>query len=100
MKLIFAGTPAFASLALESLVDAGHDVRCVLTQPDRPAGRKLLLQASPVKHAAERRGLHVLQPATLKDASIQAELQSLAVDMMVVAAYGLILPQAVLLPLL
>lgn len=96
MKLIFAGTPPFAALALEAIVRAGHDVRCVLTQPDRPAGRRLEHRLSAVKQLAQRNGLKVLQPATLKEPAIQDELRSAAADVMVVAAYGLILPQAVL----
>jgi len=96
VKLIFAGTPLFAAEALEALVAAGHVVSCVLTQPDRPAGRKLQAQASPVKQLAIRRGIRVLQPASLKDPGIQEDLRAMAPDVMVVAAYGLILPQAVL----
>ncbi len=96
MKLIFAGTPVFAAEALEALVAAGHVVSCVLTQPDRPAGRKLQAQASPVKQLAIRLGIRVLQPASLKDPGIQEELRAMVPDVMVVAAYGLILPQAVL----
>lgn len=96
MKVVFAGTPVFASKTLDSLLGAGYDVACVLTQPDRPAGRKMLMQASPVKQTALRNDLHILQPATLKDVAMQAELRAIAADVMVVAAYGLILPQAVL----
>ncbi|MBW7901903.1 MAG: methionyl-tRNA formyltransferase [Rhodocyclaceae bacterium] len=96
MKLIFAGTPEFAVAALAALADAGHDIALVLTQPDRPAGRGMALQASPVKRLAEARGLPVFQPPTLKDAEAQARLAAVGADAMVVAAYGLILPQAVL----
>jgi methionyl-tRNA formyltransferase len=96
VNLIFAGTPAFAAVALESLVAAGHDVRCVLTQPDRPAGRRLQAQASAVKQLAERLGLRMLQPATLKDPGVLAELRAMAPEILVVAAYGLILPQMAL----
>lgn len=96
MKLIFAGTPEFAAAALAALADAGHDIALVLTQPDRPAGRGMALQASPVKRLAEARGLPVFQPPTLKDAEAQARLAAVGADAMVVAAYGLILPQAVL----
>ncbi len=96
MKLIFAGTPEFAAVALAALADAGHDIALVLTQPDRPAGRGMALQASPVKQLALARGLPVFQPATLKDAEAQARLAAVGAEAMVVAAYGLILPQAVL----
>lgn len=96
MKLIFAGTPEFAAEALAALLAAGHDIALVLTQPDRPAGRGMALQASPVKRLALQHGLTVLQPPTLKDAALQADLAALAADVMVVAAYGLILPPAVL----
>ena len=96
MRIVFAGTPDFAVPALEALVAAGHNVAAVLTQPDRPAGRGLAAAASPVKQAAARRGMPVLQPATLKAPAAQGELQALAPDALVVAAYGLILPQAIL----
>jgi methionyl-tRNA formyltransferase len=96
MRLVFAGTPRFAVPALDALAAAGHELAGVLTQPDRPAGRGLAAVAGPVKQAAERRGVPVLQPQTLKDAAAQARLAALAPDALVVAAYGLILPQAVL----
>jgi methionyl-tRNA formyltransferase len=96
MRLIFAGTPPFAATALDALADAGHDVVLVLTQPDRPAGRGMKLVPSAVKQAALARGLPVSQPASLKTPEAQAELAALHPDVMVVAAYGLILPQAVL----
>ncbi len=96
MRLIFAGTPPFAAAALEALADAGHDVALVLTQPDRPAGRGMKLAPSAVKTVALARGLPVAQPASLKTPEAQAELAALQADVMVVAAYGLILPQAVL----
>jgi methionyl-tRNA formyltransferase len=96
MRIVFAGTPDFAVAALEALVGAGHDVVAVLTQPDRPAGRGLAAAASPVKVAAARRGTPVLQPVTLKTPAAQDALRALAPDAFVVAAYGLILPQAVL----
>ncbi|HET6718742.1 MAG TPA: methionyl-tRNA formyltransferase [Rhodocyclaceae bacterium] len=98
--LIFAGTPEFAARALQALLDAGHPVALVLTQPDRPAGRGMKLQPSPVKALALAHGLRVEQPASLRDAATQQMLRQLiessGVDVMVVAAYGLILPQAVL----
>lgn len=96
MRLIFAGTPEFASRALAALIEAGHDVALVLTQPDRPAGRGMKLAASPVKQLALQHGLFVLQPDTLKIPEIQSRLASVGADAMIVAAYGLILPPAVL----
>jgi methionyl-tRNA formyltransferase len=95
MKIIFAGTPQFAASALAALLDQ-HPVVAVLTQPDRPAGRGMQLTASPVKQLALQHGLPVLQPATLKNEQMQHTLAALDADVMVVAAYGLILPQAVL----
>ncbi len=96
MKIIFAGTPQFAATALEALLAHHFDVAAVLTQPDRPAGRGMRLAPGPVKQLALARGLPVLQPASLKQPDIQRELAVIAADVMVVAAYGLILPQAVL----
>jgi methionyl-tRNA formyltransferase len=96
MRLIFAGTPAFAAAALDALAEAGHDIALVLTQPDRPAGRGMKLTPSAVKQAAQARGLPVFQPTSLKPAEAQAALRAVAAEVMVVAAYGLILPQAVL----
>ena len=96
MRVIFAGTPEFAAHALQAIVAAGHEVPLVLTQPDRPAGRGMSLQPSPVKRLALTQGLDVFQPPTLKDEAAQAKIAALAADVMVVAAYGLILPQAVL----
>ena len=92
MKLIFAGTPEFAASALQSAIDAGHDIALVLTQPDRPAGRGMKLKASPVKTLALAHGLPVSQPLTLKTAEAQAEIAAVGAEVMVVAAYGLILP--------
>lgn len=96
MRIIFAGTPEFARIALTALHADGHTIVAVLTQPDRPSGRGMKLTPSAVKQEALRLGLPVLQPLTLKSAEIQAELTALAADVMVVAAYGLILPQVVL----
>lgn len=96
MKVIFAGTPIFAAAALEALIEADHRIMAVLTQPDRPAGRGMKSAASPVKLLAGQHLLPVLQPSTLKDSEIQTQLGSLHADVLVVAAYGLILPQAVL----
>lgn len=96
MRVIFAGTPAFAVPPLHALVAAGHDVVLVLTQPDRPAGRGLRTLPGPVKAAAQQLGIPVLQPSTLRDPDALALLAAAGADIMVVAAYGLILPQAVL----
>lgn len=96
MKLIFAGTPEFALPSLHALIDAGHAVRAVYTQPDRPAGRGQASRESPVKRFARERGLEVRTPATLKDPGEQAALAALKPDAMIVVAYGLLLPQAVL----
>ncbi|EXI77444.1 MAG: Methionyl-tRNA formyltransferase [Candidatus Accumulibacter appositus] len=97
MRLIFAGTPDFASLALQSIIAAGHEVALVLTQPDRASGRGMALRASPVKELALASGIAVLQPSSLKkDFSAQEHIRTLGAEAMVVAAYGLILPQTVL----
>lgn len=96
MKIIFAGTPVFAAAALNALIEAGHEIVMVLTQPDRPAGRGMKTAASAVKLLAQQHHLALLQPSTLKTGEIQQQLQALNADIMVVAAYGLILPQAVL----
>ena len=96
MRVIFAGTPAFSVAALDALVAAGHSVVLVLTQPDRPSGRGLRTAPSAVKAAAEHHGIPVLQPGTLKDPATHARLREAQADVLVVAAYGLILPQAVL----
>ncbi|MFC3874330.1 methionyl-tRNA formyltransferase [Neisseria musculi] len=96
MKVIFAGTPDFAASALKAIAAAGFEIPLVLTQPDRPKGRGMLLQASPVKQAAEALGLAVAQPPGLRNEEAQELLRRQHADVMVVAAYGLILPQAVL----
>lgn len=104
MRLVFAGTPEFARLSLVALLEAGHDIPLVLTQPDRPAGRGLKLTPSPVKEEAMRRGIAVCQPRSLRRdgkypeeaAEALAQLAAVQADAMVVAAYGLILPQEVL----
>lgn len=95
-RLLFAGSPEFALPALERLLGSGHEVLAVLTQPDRPAGRGRRLAACPVKQRALAHGLPVLQPPTLKDEAVQQQLRALAPDLMVVVAYGLLLPPAVL----
>lgn len=96
LKIIFAGTPHFAEQALQALLTQGIEVAAVLTQPDRPAGRGMQLRPSPVKQLALQHGLVVLQPVSLKDAEVQQQLAAYQADVMVVAAYGLILPKAVL----
>ena len=96
MKVIFAGTPDFAAQALRAIAAAGFEILLVLTQPDRPKGRGMQLQASPVKQAALELGLAISQPASLRHEEAQALLRAQNADVMVVAAYGLILPQAVL----
>ncbi|HEX8883255.1 MAG TPA: methionyl-tRNA formyltransferase, partial [Noviherbaspirillum sp.] len=104
MKIIYAGTPEFAASALKSLHEAGFEIALVLTQPDRPAGRGMQLQASAVKQYAQQHGIPVAQPVSLRlngkypDEARQAHalLQSTPHDVMVVAAYGLILPASVL----
>jgi len=104
MRVIFAGTPEFARVALERLLAAGFTVPLVLTQPDRPAGRGMKLQASPVKQCALQHGIAVAQPLSLRldgkypedAAAAKAAIEAAQADVMVVAAYGLILPQWVL----
>ena len=96
MKVIFSGTPEFAAQALSAIIAAGHQVALVLTQPDRPAGRGMSLQPSAVKKVALAHGIEVFQPLTLKDAEAQAKIAGVGAEVMVVAAYGLILPQVVL----
>ena len=100
MKLVFAGTPDFAARALEALLAAGHEIVLVLTQPDRPAGRGMTLQASAVKKLALAHRIPVYQPERLKDPAthepVRAACSDGGAELMVVAAYGLILPQAVL----
>jgi methionyl-tRNA formyltransferase len=103
MRILFAGTPAFAETALAAIIDAGYDVALVLTQPDRPAGRGMKMTPSPVKQLALARGLTVATPPTLSlhkggeaVAAVHAQMGSAKAEVLVVAAYGLILPQAVL----
>ena len=96
MRLVFAGTPRFAAVTLEALLQAGHDVALVLTQPDRPAGRGLKPVASDVKTVAVRHGLALSQPVSLKAPEALGQLQGTGATAMVVVAYGLLLPQAVL----
>lgn len=96
LRIVFAGTPDFAAQQLRSLLASEHELVAVYTQPDRPAGRGKKLTASPVKQLAVEHGIPVHQPPTLKAAQAQAELAELNADIMVVVAYGLLLPQAVL----
>lgn len=96
MRIIFMGTPDFAVPALRALHEAGHEVACAYTQPPRPAGRGKKLMPSPVQVEAERLGVPVRSPVSLRKAEAQAEFAALQADVAVVAAYGLILPQPVL----
>ncbi|MBN9788136.1 methionyl-tRNA formyltransferase [Pseudonocardia sp. TMWB2A] len=96
MKIIFMGTPDFAVPTLNALVGAGHDIVAVYSQPPRPAGRGKKLMPSPVDARADALGLEVRTPETLRDKQVQAAFAALGADVAVVAAYGLILPQAVL----
>jgi methionyl-tRNA formyltransferase len=96
LRIIFAGTPDFAARHLQALLDSEHQVIAVYTQPDRPAGRGQQLQASPVKQLAVAHDIPVFQPKSLKKAPAQQQLSALDADLMVVVAYGLILPQVVL----
>ena len=96
MKIVFAGTPEFAVPALRAVLDSSHAVIAVYTQPDRPAGRGRKLRASPVKQVALAEGIRVYQPSSLKGSETQHEFAALQPDLMVVVAYGLILPAAVL----
>jgi methionyl-tRNA formyltransferase len=96
LRVAFAGTPPFAVTALEAIVAAGHRVALVLTQPDRPAGRGMRLTPSAVAQAAERLGLTTFKPPALRDAASQGVLLDATADVIVVAAYGLMLPPAVL----
>ena len=96
LKILFAGTPEFAAVTLKALIGSEHNIVAVYTQPDRPAGRGRKLTASPVKLLAEKNGLTVIQPINLRDADVQQELANWQADLMVIVAYGLILPNAVL----
>ena len=96
MKLVFAGTPEFSATSLRAIIAAGHQVVLVLTQPDRPSGRGMVLHASPVKALALASGIDVFQPQTLKDAAARQRLRAVGAEAMIVAAYGLILPPPVL----
>jgi len=95
LRIIYAGTPDFSVAALRALIDASYDVIAVYTQPDRPAGRGRGLLASPVKQKALEYNIPVYQPTSLKDEQAQHELNTLNADLMIVTAYGLLLPPAV-----
>ena len=96
MKIVFMGTPQFAVPTLEALIAAGHEIVAAYTQPPRPAGRGKQVQPSPVQRAAEAHGIEVRYPVSLKGADEQAQFAALGADVGVVAAYGLILPRAIL----
>ena len=96
LRIIFAGTPDFAAVALQALIDSSHEVVAVYTQPDRPAGRGRKLKPGPVKKLALMHNIPVCQPVSLKAEDEQQQLREWNADVMVVAAYGLILPKAVL----
>lgn len=96
LNIIFAGTPDFAAQHLQALLDSEHNVIAVYTQPDKPSGRGKKLQASPVKQLAEAHNIPVYQPKSLRKEEVQVELKALNADVMVVVAYGLILPESVL----
>ncbi len=93
LRIVFAGTPEFAAEHLKALLDTPHRIVAVYTQPDRPAGRGQKLMPSAVKNLALEHGLPVMQPQSLRNAEAQAELAALRADLMVVVAYGLILPR-------
>ena len=96
LRIVFAGTPDFAASSLEALVKQGYNVVAVYTQPDRPAGRGKKVQKSPVKDVAEQHEIPVYQPVNFKDEADQQDLKSLDADLMIVAAYGIILPKVIL----
>ncbi len=96
MKIIFAGTPSFAATTLQALIDSQYDVIAVYTQLDKPSGRGLKITQSPVKELSLQHHLPIYQPTTLKDEIVQQEMRALDADVMVVAAYGMLLPAAVL----
>lgn len=96
MRIVFMGTPDFAVPSLQALIDAGHEVCAVYTQPDKPQGRKQILTAPPVKELALQHHIPVYQPATLKNEEEQEKLRALAPEVIIVVAYGKLLPKAVL----
>ena len=96
LRLAFMGTPDFAAIALRALIDAGHDIVCAYTQPPKPSGRGHKLTKSSVQQLAEEHNIAVITPRSLRDTSEQEKFSALQLDVAVVAAYGLILPQAIL----
>jgi methionyl-tRNA formyltransferase len=96
LRVVFAGTPPFAARALEAIIAAGHQVVAALTQPDRPAGRGMRLASSAVAQCAQKHGIEVMKPATLRQGDARRLLADIAPEVMVIAAYGLLLPAAVL----
>lgn len=96
MKIVFMGTPDFAATTLQALIESGHDVAAAVSQPDKPFGRKAELRPTPVKAAAEAAGIPVLQPRRLRDPEFTEELEHLAPDVIIVAAYGKIIPGFIL----
>ena len=96
MKLVFMGTPDYAVKTLEALISAGHNVTAVFAQPDKPVGRKQILTPPPVKVCAEKHGITVYQPNTLRDGKAEEILKEIAPDVIVVVAYGKILPREIL----
>lgn len=96
MRIIFAGTPDISAAVLQTLINCKYNIVACLTQPDRPKGRGRKLAASPVKEVASQNAIHILQPKTLKESTIQEQLKLLQPDLIIVLAYGLILPEKVL----
>ena len=96
MNIVFAGTPQFAADHLKLLVDSQHEIKCILTQPDRGSGRGKKVIPSPVKEIGINNGIEVLQPNSLKEESIVRSLESLKPDLLLVVAYGLLIPNKVL----
>ena len=96
MKILFMGTPDFAVPSLEALIAAGHEIVGVFTQPDKPKNRGMKLQAPPVKVCAQKHEIPVFQPTKLRDGTALAQIQALDPELIVVAAYGRILPQDIL----
>jgi methionyl-tRNA formyltransferase len=96
VRIVFAGTAAFAVPTLEGLIEAGHDLQLVITQPDRPAGRGLKVLQSEIKRLALERGLAIVQPERIRDEASQARIRQLGADVMIVVAYGQILPASLI----
>jgi methionyl-tRNA formyltransferase len=96
MKIIFAGTPKFASQHLEIVLESNHEVLCVLTQPDRRSGRGKKVNYSPVKELATKKNIKILQPNTLKDQNLEKNLIDINADIILVVAYGLLVPKNIL----